>query len=85
MPSYLTAAETAALLGISRQTLYSYVNRGILRALPGDSPRESRYLKSEVERVAQTRRRGRKPTDVAQTALDWGLPVLDESLNRRLR
>lgn len=80
MSSYLTAAETATLLGISRQTLYSYVSRGILRALPGDSPRESRYLKSEVERVAQTRRRGRKPKDVARTALDWGLPVLESSI-----
>lgn len=80
MSSYLSAVETAALLGVSRQTLYSYVSRGVLRALPGETPRESRYLKSEVERVALTRRRGRKPKDAARTALDWGLPVLESSI-----
>jgi citrate synthase len=80
MSSYLTAAETALRLGISRQTLYSYVSRGVLQALPSDTPRESRYLESEVERLALTRRRGRRPKDMAKATLDWGLPVLESSI-----
>ena len=66
MSNYLTTAETAARLGISRQTLYAYVSRGVLQSLPGDAPRESRYLESDVERLAANRRRGRKPKDIAK-------------------
>src|ERR1700733_3943362 len=80
MSNYLTAAETAARLGISRQTLYAYVSRGVLQSLPGDTPRESRYLESEVERLAANRRRGRKPKEIAKATLDWGLPVLESSI-----
>jgi citrate synthase len=80
MSSYLTTAETAARLGISRQTLYAYVSRGVLQSLPGDAPRESRYLESEVERLAVNRRRGRKSKDIAKATLDWGLPVLESSI-----
>jgi citrate synthase len=32
MADYLTATEAAKRLGISRQTLYAYVSRGLLRA-----------------------------------------------------
>ena len=80
MSNYLTAAETAARLGISRQTLYAYVSRGVLQSLPGDTPRESRYLESDVERLAVNRRRGRKPKDIAKATLGWGLPVLESSI-----
>ena len=32
MATYLSAREAAARLGVSRQTLYAYVSRGLLRA-----------------------------------------------------
>jgi citrate synthase len=81
MPEYLSTKETAARLGISRQTLYAYVSRGLLQSLPSDIPRESRYLESEVERLALKRRRGRKSQDVAKATLDWGFPVLESSIS----
>lgn len=80
MPDYLTAAEAASRLNVSRQTLYAYVSRGLLRAQPGASHRESRYLADEVERLAGERTRGRKPKEVARATLDWGLPVLESSI-----
>lgn len=80
MPAYLTAAEAATRLNVSRQTLYAYVSRGMLRAHDGDSPRESRYLAADVERIANQRTTGRKPKVVAQTVLDWGLPVLQSAI-----
>lgn len=80
MPAYLTAAEAAARLRISRQTLYAYVSRGLLRAHPGETTRESRYLAEEVERLAGDRRRGRRPREVAKATLDWGLPVLESAI-----
>ena len=38
--SYVTAAEAARLLGVSRPTLYAYVSRGFIRSEP--SPRNPR-------------------------------------------
>ncbi|HKT98530.1 MAG TPA: helix-turn-helix domain-containing protein, partial [Paraburkholderia sp.] len=57
MSSYMTAAEAAAALGISRATLYAYVSRGMLTSEPaGDSangagstaPQSRRYSAAEV-------------------------------------
>jgi citrate synthase len=80
MPTYLSSAEAAARLGVSRKTLYAYVSRGLLHAEPGNSHRESRYLANEVERLAGQRTRGRKPKEVAKATLSWGLPVLESAV-----
>ncbi|MBB1624235.1 citrate synthase family protein [Achromobacter sp. UMC71] len=80
MPNYLSSADAAARLGVSRQTLYAYVSRGLLHAEAGDSHRESRYLADEVERLAGQRTRGRKPKEVAKATLSWGLPVLESAI-----
>lgn len=80
MSAYLSSAEAATLLGISRQTLYAYVSRGLLHAHPASDPRESRYLAEEVQRLAGHRPRGRKPKEAAKAALSWGLPVLESTL-----
>jgi citrate synthase len=80
MSPYLTAAEAAERLGVSRQTLYAYVSRGLLRAHDADDPRERRYRRDEVERLAGQRARGRKPKEVAKAALDWGTPVLESAI-----
>lgn len=80
MAKTLTAAEAATRLNVSRQTLYAYVSRGMLRAHEGDSHRERRYLEADVERLINKKTTGRKPKVVAQTVLDWGLPVLQSSI-----
>lgn len=80
MPSYLSSTEAATRLGVSRQTLYAYVSRGLLRAASDPVTRESRYLATDVERLAASRARGRKPKEVARAALDWGAPVLESAI-----
>lgn len=80
MSSYLTAAQTAERLGVSRATLYAYVSRGLLHAHPGPTPRESRYALADVEQLAGQRKRGRKPREVAKATLSWGLPVLESAI-----
>ncbi|MCO6407660.1 citrate synthase family protein [Hoeflea alexandrii] len=80
MADYIDARQAAHRLGVSRQTLYAYVSRGLIKALPGDDPRQSRYLADAVEQLAETRRRGRKPREIARATLDWGMPVLESSL-----
>ena len=76
----LTAEQAAARLRVSRQTLYAYVSRGLLRTHPADAPRQSRYLADEVDRLAEQRAAGRKPKEVARAALNWGTPVLSSSI-----
>ncbi|WP_394688736.1 citrate/2-methylcitrate synthase [Hoeflea sp.] len=80
MADYINAQQAAERLGVSRQTLYAYVSRGMIKALPGDDSRQSLYLADAVEQLAQTRRRGRKPKEIAKATLDWGMPVLESQL-----
>jgi citrate synthase len=77
---YLSASEAAARLGVSRQTLYAYVSRGLLRAHEAEDPRARRYDAEAVERLAGERRRGRRPKEVAKAALHWGTPVLESAI-----
>lgn len=77
---WMSAAQAADRLGVSRATLYAYVSRGLLRSLPAPGGRASRYRRSEVERLALQHARARQPRQVAVQALDWGLPVLQSRL-----
>lgn len=80
MIPYCSAQEAAARLGVSRQTLYSYVSRGLLRAHATDNPREHRYLVAEVVQLATKRARGHNPHYAAKDALNWGLPVVESAI-----
>ncbi len=80
MSDYLSAAEAAARLGVSRQTLYAYVSRGLLRAHESADPRRRRYAAESVARLADERKRGRRPKEVAKATLDWGLPVMESAI-----
>ncbi|WP_087725955.1 citrate synthase family protein [Pandoraea sp. PE-S2T-3] len=80
MTNYFTAKQAAEHLGVSLQTLYAYVSRGLLHAEPGKTHRERRYRVVDVERLAAQRTRGRKPKEVAKAALDWGTPVLESAI-----
>lgn len=73
----LTAESAADLLGVNRATLYAYVSRGFVRTHPApDDPRRRLYSKADIERLAGNKTRGRKATDIAAGALDFGLPAL---------
>lgn len=80
MTAFLTAQQAAKWLGVSRQTLYAYVSRGLLRAYESSDPRQRRYDEDAVRRLAAQRTRGRRPKDVAKAALDWGLPVMESGI-----
>ncbi len=80
MSEFVSAREAARRLGVSRQTLYAYVSRGLLRAHEASDPRQRRYDSDAVTRLADQRRRGRRPKEVAKAALDWGLPVLESAI-----
>ncbi len=80
MIRYYSAREAAQRLGVSRQTLYSYVSRGRLRAHADGASRESRYLADEVNQLAVRLAQGHNPRAVVAEALNWGLPVVESSI-----
>lgn len=77
----LKAKAAAERLAVTTSTLYAYVSRGLLSAVPDPAdPRASLYSSFEVELLA--RRRGRrKQTDQAMAALSEGRPILETSLS----
>jgi citrate synthase len=81
MATLIDAAETVKRLGITKPTLYAYVSRGQIRAVPdsGD-PRRRLYRADDVEALLARKRRGRKLESVARSTLDWGPPILDSAI-----
>src|SRR5579864_970736 len=72
-PPLLSARETAARLGIKRDTLYAYVSRGFLRPIEVPGSRERRYRIEDVERF----RAGRGLRGEERGAL---VPVIDSAI-----
>ena len=80
-PDYLTAAEAASRLGISPATLYAYVSRGQIRSVPADDgSRRHQYAAADVEAHRLRREQKRSPAVVAESVLDWGIPVLESAI-----
>lgn len=78
----LTAGEAAAQLGISKSTLYAYVSRGLLQAVPDPSdPRARRYSSYEVAMLLRRKGRTRERLQQSLAAVDEGWPLLDTALS----
>ena len=77
---WLQAAEAAAMLGVQRASLYSYVSRGLLKAQRLVGRRGNVYLLSDVQRLVRQRQAVRNPAQLAQSTLDWGQAVLDSAI-----
>jgi citrate synthase len=79
----LPAAEASMTLGISRDTLYAYVSRGLVRAVqdPEDA-RKSLYDRRDIDELLTRKRRGRSRKDIAASTLHWGEPVLPSTITR---
>lgn len=76
----MTSAQAAACLGVKRATLYSYVARGLVRAVtvPG---RGRRYLESDVLALKRRSAAAKGHAAAAAVALDWGAPVLQTAIS----
>jgi citrate synthase len=78
---FLTSAEAASLLGVSRASLYAYVSRGLLQSVAAEpGSRHRLYRRDEVLRLVESRRRSRSGRSAAEGALSWGSPVLESAL-----
>jgi len=81
MPRYYSAIEAAKRLGVSRNTLYAYVSRGMIRSEPGDQgKRTRRYHAQDVERLAKKSEIYKAPERALNKAVDWGAPILESAI-----
>ena len=77
----MTAEEAADALDVTRNTLYAYVSRGLVRSEPTDASRRTRrYRADDVRRLKRKKKLQQDPSTAARTALDWGLPVTESAL-----
>jgi citrate synthase len=78
---FLTAAQAAAALGVTRATLYAYASRGQLRSQAvGGTSRERRYYREDIDRLKERRSARRDPAGAAARGLHWGGPVLESGI-----
>src|SRR5437899_9961479 len=78
---YLTAQQAAAVLGVTRATLYAYASRGQLRSEPAPGrPKERRYSRQDLERLQDRKEARRDPARIAARGLHWGGPVLESGI-----
>jgi citrate synthase len=78
---WITAADAARTLGVTRATVYAYVSRGLIRSeARGPAPRERRYPRDDVERLKRRAEERRDPDKAAARALHWGMPVLESAI-----
>jgi citrate synthase len=82
MSAWISRDEVLQLLGLKPQTLYAYVSRRLIAAHPdpGD-PRRSLYSRADAERLRQRRMRGRRATEIAESAISWGEAVLPTAIS----
>src|SRR5712691_10858620 len=79
--SYLTAQEAATELGISLDTLYAYVSRGLIRSEASDGQKRSRwYPLEDVQRLKKHKGEYRHPDKVAAGAMQAGTPVMESAI-----
>src|SRR5437762_1043709 len=79
--AWMTAAEAAKALGVSRATLYAYVSRRFIRSeARTGTGKERRYSREDVERLQRRNEERRDPEKAAGRALQWGIPILESSL-----
>ena len=80
MDVYLSAEEAAAILDISKPTLYAYVSRGLIRSLPGKDSRSRLYNRLDIDQLKARKRIRSRPQSEVQSTLHWGAPILDSVL-----
>ncbi len=77
----IDAAAATKALGVSRNTLYAYVSRGLVRSTVHPTiAKASLYVAADVQALVARKARMRRPRAAAATALDFGLPVLKTRL-----
>ncbi len=73
----ISATEAARRLGVQRETIYSYVSRGMLASRRVEGRRETRFDPVEVARLAARQRGGAGRARSLEVVIDSGLTLID--------
>jgi citrate synthase len=86
MASWLSMDQACRTLSVRPQTIYAYVSRGKLEAMPdpGD-PRRSLYRPEDVNRLAKRKQEGRKHETLATNTLFGSEPSIPTALSTFMR
>lgn len=79
-PDYVTAAEAMRRLSVRRQTLYSYVSRGLIRSVRQPGHKERLYLRDDIERVGARSSARAGHGAAAASAMNLGEPIVSTSV-----
>lgn len=79
MPStrYMSAEDAAETLGVTKNTLYAYVSRGLIRSEP-DEGRRSRYVAQDVEALIRRRSRPSSRSSAEPAPLTSRLTLVED-------
>jgi citrate synthase len=79
MSTLIRSTEAAAILGVSKSTLYAYVSRGRLSRTTAADGRTSLFARDEIERLAERSRRAPSgPRATIDVQISSGVTVIDE-------
>ncbi len=79
---WVGSAQALQALNVQAQTLYAYVSRGLVRAMPDPAdPRRSVYAVHDLRALLERRRHPRRRAEIAAGAIAWGAPVLESALS----
>jgi citrate synthase len=77
----MTSREAAAVLGVTRETIYAYVSRGLIRSEPSPTSRQRQYLSEDVHAL----RHRKEPTPVSGASavndLHWVAAVFETAIS----
>lgn len=74
--AWISAAEAATELNVSRATLYAYVSRGLVESRGQTGSRKRLYAAADIRRLRSAGDGGGQPERV----LDFGTPLLDSAI-----
>lgn len=77
MSAWIDRPAALSRLRVKAQTLYAYVSRGHIRVQPDPADsRRSLYNAADIASLSSRKARGRSPSLVAASAMDWGEPAI---------
>lgn len=72
----ISREQAVRLLGVKKETLYTYVSRGWIRSYPVDGGREHAFSRADVERLRARSRARAGEGAVAEGAMRFGEPII---------
>jgi citrate synthase len=82
MTTWIDRDAAQARLGVKAQTLYAYASRGRIRMQPDPADsRRSLYSAEDIAEISVRKARGRKPSSIAASSMEWGEPAIPTSLS----